>query len=124
MEGWTYIVQCCDDSYYVGSTINLENRVHQHNEGVGARYTACRRPVTLVWAAEFANVREAFWFEKQVQNWSRDKREALIDGRYADLPELARAYMHRATTTGGRAVSGVLAERTSVESDQGETPDH
>jgi putative endonuclease len=51
--------------------------------------------VRLVWAAEFQTIREAFWFEKQVQNWSRAKREALIEGRFSDLPELARAYCRR-----------------------------
>jgi putative endonuclease len=95
MRGWTYILECSDGSFYVGSTINLENRVHQHNEGTGARYTAARRPVALMWAAEFDSIRDAFWFEKQVQNWSRAKREALIEGRFDDLPELARAHMHR-----------------------------
>ena len=33
---------------------------------------------------------EAFAFEKQVQGWSRAKREALIQGRFDDLPGLAR----------------------------------
>jgi hypothetical protein len=35
------------------------------------------------------SIRDAFNFEKQVQGWSRAKREALIDGWFADLPELA-----------------------------------
>jgi len=33
---------------------------------------------------------DAFWFEKKVQGWRRDKRLALIEHRYADLPELSR----------------------------------
>jgi predicted GIY-YIG superfamily endonuclease len=58
---------------------------------------------TLLWAAEFENVVDAFAFEKQVQNWSRAKREALIDGRLGDLPGLARGrtgYMKRGPTPG------------------------
>ena len=93
--GYTYILECSDGSYYVGSTIGLDERLKQHNEGLGARYTYGRRPMRLVWAAEFQTIREAFWFEKQVQNWSRAKREALIEGRFSDLPELARAYCRR-----------------------------
>ena len=95
MRGWTYILECSDGSYYVGSTINIENRVKQHNDGAGSNYTRVRRPVRLVWSAEFDQIAQAFWFEKQVQDWGRAKRQALIDGRYSDLPELARAYMHR-----------------------------
>ena len=47
------------------------------------------RPVKLVWALEFERVDEAFTFEKQVQGWSRAKRQALIEGRWEDLPTLA-----------------------------------
>ena len=87
---YTYILRCSDDSYYVGSTFNLERRVWQHGtDDEGAVYTRTRRPVQLVWAGWFDSIRDAFMFEKQVQGWSRAKREALIEGRYADLPELA-----------------------------------
>lgn len=87
---WMYILQCFDGSYYVGSTTDLERRVAEHNEGVGAKYTARRRPVKLVFSAEFATVTEAYAAEKQVQGWGRAKREALIRGDYDALPALAR----------------------------------
>ena len=87
---FTYIVRCSDGSYYVGSTTDLAARLWQHNESdVGAEYTRRRRPVELVWSAEFEHVGAAFAFEKQVQGWSRAKREALIRGDFDDLPELA-----------------------------------
>ncbi|WP_338087946.1 GIY-YIG nuclease family protein [Nocardioides lijunqiniae] len=89
---WTYIVECADGSFYVGSTTDLERRVSQHNLGLGAAYTRLRRrrPVSLVWAAEFARVDDAYYYEKQIQNWGRAKRLALIEGRLGDLPALAR----------------------------------
>ena len=89
---FTYIVQCADDTYYVGSTAgDLEHRLWQHNHSPdeGAAYTRRRRPVTLVWQAEFEHVGAAFAMEKQVQGWSRAKREALIRGDFGALPELA-----------------------------------
>jgi putative endonuclease len=86
---WTYILRCGDGSYYVGSTTDLDRRLHQHREGRGAVFTRRRRPVTLVWCAEFERVDEAFAFEKQVQGWSRRKREALIRGEAEALPRLA-----------------------------------
>ena len=85
-----YILECADGSYYVGSTIDLERRLREHNEGIGAKYTARRRPVEMVYAAEFPDVTQAYAAEKQVQNWSRAKREALIRGDYEALPALAR----------------------------------
>ncbi len=80
---WTYIIECADGSFYVGSTVDLELRVSQHNLGEGASYTRPRRrrPVRLVWAAELNRVDDAFAYEKQIQNWSRAKRIALIEGR-------------------------------------------
>ncbi|MBF4766132.1 GIY-YIG nuclease family protein [Nocardioides islandensis] len=87
---YAYMLRCSDGSYYVGSTHNLELRLWQHQEGEdGASYTRRRRPVTLVWSAEFEHIGAAFAFEKQVQGWSRRKREALMRGDYDDLPELA-----------------------------------
>jgi len=87
---FTYIVECADGSYYVGSTWDVERRVSQHNLGEGAAYTRKRRPVRLVWAGEFGRIIDAYFFEKQVQGWSRAKRQALIEGRLDDLPELSR----------------------------------
>ena len=65
---FTYILRCADGSFYVGSTRgDLPTRLGQHNAGTGARYTARRRPVELIWAVEFTRVTEAFALEKQVQ---------------------------------------------------------
>ena len=88
---YTYILRCSDGSYYVGSTFDLERRVWQHNgdNDEGAEYTRRRQPVELAWAGWFDSIREAYAFEKQVQGWGRAKRQALIDGRFGDLPELA-----------------------------------
>ncbi len=87
---WMYILRCADNSYYVGSTTDLERRLWEHNEGIGARYTARRRPVELAYSAEFPDIRQAYAAEKQVQGWSRAKREALIRGDFEALPGLAK----------------------------------
>jgi putative endonuclease len=89
---WTYILECADGTFYVGSTLDLDRRVWEHNNGLGSIYTRIsrRRPVRLVWAASFDRVDEAFAFEKQIQGWGRAKRIALIEGRLDDLPARAR----------------------------------
>ncbi|MEQ7846620.1 GIY-YIG nuclease family protein [Nocardioides kribbensis] len=87
--GWTYILECADGSPYVGSTVDLERRVGEHDAGVGAAYTRRRRPVRLVWSAQYASIEEAFRYEKQIQGWRRAKREALIRGEFELLPQLA-----------------------------------
>lgn len=84
-----YILQCCDDSYYTCSTNNLELRLVQHQSGEGANHTKKRLPVKLVYVEEYARIDEAFYREKQVQGWSRKKKEALIKGMPKELHQLA-----------------------------------
>ncbi len=91
-KGWMYILKCADGSYYTGSTNNLELRIAQHQAGEGAKHTKKRLPVKLVYYEEYQNVADAFKREKQVQGWSRKKKEALINGTPELLPELAVAY--------------------------------
>jgi putative endonuclease len=87
---WMYILECADGSYYVGSTKNLEQRIAQHLSGLGSRYTSGRLPVKLVCVEEYDRISDAYSREKQVQNWSRAKREALINRNYETLPTLAK----------------------------------
>jgi putative endonuclease len=86
-----YILECGDGSYYVGSARSLDKRVAEHQAGLGGTYTSKRLPVSLVFAEHFDRIDDAFEREKQVQGWSRAKRQALIDGRATDLPDLSRS---------------------------------
>ena len=88
---WTYILECADGSYYVGSTVDLDARLWQHNNDPdGPIYTRRRRPVRLVWAGDNDSVEQAYLYEKQFQGWNRKKREALIRGDFEALPDLSR----------------------------------
>jgi putative endonuclease len=46
---FVYILRCADDSLYVGHTSDVDERVKVHNDGHGALWTACRRPVVLAY---------------------------------------------------------------------------
>ena len=78
MKGYMYILECNDGTYYVGSTNNLELRLTQHQNGEGANHTKKRLPVVLVYYEEFNRIDLAFYREKQIQKWRREKKEALI----------------------------------------------
>lgn len=91
-KGFVYILECSDGTYYTGSTIDLELRIRQHQEGQGANHTKKRLPVTLVYFEEFQRIGDAFYREKQIQGWSRKKKEALIKDNPNKLPELSLAY--------------------------------
>ena len=83
--GYMYILLCADGSFYTGSTNNLQIRIAQHQAGEGANYTRKRLPVELVYYEEFDRVSDAFYREKQVQGWRREKKLALIEGRHEEL---------------------------------------
>lgn len=89
MKGYMYILLCADGSYYTGSTIDLNRRIEQHQNGEGANHTKKRLPVELVYFEEFDRIDTAFYREKQVQGWSRKKKEALIEGFISRLNGLA-----------------------------------
>jgi putative endonuclease len=75
---FVYILRCADESYYVGKTGDLLTRLNEHQSGVGADYTAVRRPVKMVYAEEYSSIRAARKRELQLKRWSRVKKEALI----------------------------------------------
>ena len=84
-----YILECSNGKYYVGSTTDLQLRLKEHQKGLGANFTSKYCPVRMVYFEEHDRVEDAFLREKQVQGWSRKKKEALMYGASEDLNELA-----------------------------------
>lgn len=94
---FAYMLRCSDDSYYTGSTDDLEHRIAEHQHGQGCAWTRTRLPVELVWSQEFASRDEAKEAEHQIKRWSRAKKEALISGDFDRLCLLAgRSKLSRA----------------------------
>lgn len=77
-QGYMYILQCADGSFYTGSTNNLERRIKEHKNGDGAKFTKEHFPIKLIYYESFDRIDLAFKREKQVQGWSRAKKIALI----------------------------------------------
>ena len=53
-----YILQCSDNSFYTGSTIDLEARLIQHENGDGAKYANSCLPVKLMYYEEYDRIDE------------------------------------------------------------------
>ncbi len=85
MKGFTYILECIDNTYYTGSTKNIQRRLMQHKQGMGANYTKQRRPLTLVYIELHPRIDLAFHREKQIQAWSHQKKKALIENQPKEL---------------------------------------
>ena len=90
MKGYVYIIRCSDERIYTGSTTDIEKRIQEHLSGEGANFTKKRLPVELIYLEEFSRIDEAFKREKQIQRWSREKKEALVEGNFKKLKELAK----------------------------------
>jgi len=91
LKGYTYILRCSDGSYYTGSTIDLDKRIAQHQAGEGSNHTKKHLPIELLYFEEFQRIDEAFLREKQIQGWSRAKKEALIKGDFKTLQKAAKS---------------------------------
>ena len=96
---YVYITMC-QGAYYTGSTKDLETRLKQHQNGEGANFTKKHLPVKLVYYEVFERIDEAFKREKQVQGWSRIKKEALINREYDKLLELSKSRASTSSATG------------------------
>jgi putative endonuclease len=75
---FTYIVRCADGTLYTGYARDPVKRSAAHNAGKGARYTAGRRPVSLVYWEAFDSVGDALRRERQLKRLRRAMKEALI----------------------------------------------
>jgi putative endonuclease len=75
---FVYIVRCADGSLYTGYARDPVARVEAHNSGRGAKYTAGRRPVRLVYREAFRSQGKARAREYAVKQLTRTQKEALI----------------------------------------------
>ncbi|WP_327754655.1 TrmJ/YjtD family RNA methyltransferase [Sphingobium sp. SJ10-10] len=113
MAFYTYILRCSDGSYYTGHTDDLETRIAQHRSGSIQGYTFDRRPIELMWSAEFASRAEALTAEFQIKGWSRKKKEALIAENWEKLKKASASHSSPSLSNALRLRSG----RTEDEAD-------
>jgi len=79
MTPWhVYLLRCRDGSLYTGCTNDLDTRIAAHNAGKGAKYTASRRPVKIVYTESAESKSAAMKRELQIKGWTKAKKEALI----------------------------------------------
>ena len=75
---FVYIVRCVDCTLYTGYARDPSIRMRTHNSGRGAKYTAGRRPVRLVYQQAFRSMGRALAREYAVKQLTRKQREALV----------------------------------------------
>ena len=77
---------------YVGVTSNLLQRIAQHREGTFGGFTAeygCKR---LIWFEMHGTMESAIRREKQIKNWRREWKIALIEEANPTWRDLAEGF--------------------------------
>jgi putative endonuclease len=99
MAFYVYILKCVDSSYYTGHTDDLEKRLAEHSSGaIHTCYTYKRRPVQLVFNQSFSSREEALAAEHQLKGWNRAKKEAMMQGNWAEVSLLAKSKVRPSTS--------------------------
>jgi putative endonuclease len=88
---FVYMLRFFDGSYYVGITNNVERRMGEHRSRLHPHSFVSRKGnFTLVRVETFQDVRNAIRREKQIQAWSRKKKDALVMEDDDALHELSK----------------------------------
>ena len=77
---YVYMLRCFDGTFYTGVTNDVVRRFDEHCNGDDqSSYTHSRRPLRLVYAAEFAQVNDAIAWEKRLKQWTHKKKRAFAE---------------------------------------------
>jgi putative endonuclease len=74
---FVYMVRCADGTLYTGYARDPERRTNTHNAGRGAKYTAQRLPVSLVYSERCDSRSAALKREHEVKHLVRSQKELL-----------------------------------------------
>lgn len=76
---WTvYMLECADDTFYVGITNDMARRLNEHNTGSASRYTRGRRPVHVVMTESATSRSAALKREAALKRLTRAQKERLL----------------------------------------------
>lgn len=64
--------------FYTGITSNLAKRIHEHKQKLADGFTKRYNIYKLVYVESYPNVRDALEREKQIKDYRREKKFALI----------------------------------------------
>ncbi len=85
---YVYIMGSISGTLYIGMTNNLERRIYEHKHKLLEGFTKKYNITELVYVEVFSDVNQAIIREKQVKDWRREKKIALIESmnpRWRDL---------------------------------------
>lgn len=76
-------------TFYTGVTNNLERRVYEYKHKLVKGFTRQYNITMLVYYEMFGDIRDAIEREKQVKDWRREKKIALIESMNPEWRDLS-----------------------------------
>ena len=73
-----YVLRCADGTLYTGVTTDRARRLAEHNAARGSRYTAGRRPVSMIASWPFSDRAAAQGAEARFRRQSRAQKLAAV----------------------------------------------
>ena len=74
---------------YIGITNDLVRRIIEHKDEMIEGFTKRYHVHKLVYYEEYSDVREAIMREKQLKNWSRGKKNQLVERANPEWKEIS-----------------------------------
>jgi putative endonuclease len=84
-----YILSSASGVLYTGVTNDLARRIEQHKQKLIPGFTQKYNVTRLVYFEIFGDIRLAIAREKEIKNWTRAKRVALIESKNPMWKDLA-----------------------------------
>ena len=78
MSYFVYMLLCADNSFYLGTTDNVERRLLTHLSGRGARYTRSHKPVRVVYREEVVDKSAALKREAELKKLTHRQKTMLF----------------------------------------------
>lgn len=82
MSAWFYILRLQSGRLYCGATKDIRRRMREHSEKKASRTTTSDPVDVLVYSETFKTYPEALKREAEVKRWPREKKVALIAGKF------------------------------------------
>jgi putative endonuclease len=79
--------------FYIGVTNNLQTRMRQHRNNEGGEFTSKYKCHYLMYYEDYGDIRNAITREKQLKNWLREWKIALVRKDNPDLTDLAKDWI-------------------------------
>jgi len=92
---YVYILSSQRRVLYIGITGNLERRVFQHKQRTPGAFTAKYNVTSLVFFERYTSVTRAIAREKELKDWRRQKKIALIESNNPKWRDLSYGWFQR-----------------------------